>query len=125
MFTVTIVDTEPPVITTPTNLIVVAALGQCSAVVSYEVTLHDNSPGATLVCIPPSGSTFSNGITTVVCIAADVAGNKTTNAFTVTIVDQEKPVLHLPTNISVPAESGKNTAVVTDRERVVEGKRIV
>jgi len=112
-FTVTIVDTEPPVITTPTNLIVVTDLGQCAAVVNFEVTLHDNSPGATLVCTPPSGSTFSNGITTVVCVASDVAGNKTTNAFTVTVVDQEKPVLHLPDNISVPAESGKNSAVVT------------
>src|SRR5207249_630797 len=66
MFTVTIVDTEPPVITVPTNMLVGADPGQCSAVVDYTVTPSDNQPGATVACSPPSGSTFPIGLTTVV-----------------------------------------------------------
>jgi hypothetical protein len=113
MFTVTIVDTEPPVITTPTNQIVVADLGQCSAVVNYTVTVTDNVPGVTLVCTPPSGTAFPMGATTVVCIATDTSNNRATNTFTVTVQDKEKPLLNLPANIIVAAAPGATTAVVT------------
>jgi hypothetical protein len=113
MFTVTIVDTEPPVITTPTNQIVVADLGQCSAVVNYTVAVSDNVPGVTLTCTPPSGTAFAKGATPVVCIAADTSNNRATNSFTVTVQDKEKPILNLPANIIVSAAPGAGTAVVT------------
>src|SRR6185436_18708763 len=93
VFNVTIKD-QPPVITVPTNMIVAADLGQCSAVVNYTVTVQDNSPGWTLVCVPPPGSVFPSGTTTVICTVTDAAGNKATNSFTVTVEDREKPVLH-------------------------------
>ena len=44
-FLVTIVDTEPPVITVPTNIVQVAATGECSAVVNYTVTVTDPQTG--------------------------------------------------------------------------------
>jgi hypothetical protein len=112
-FTVTILDTEPPVITTPTNIISANDIGQCSAVVNFMVTVRDNLPGAIVVCAPPSGSTFPLGITTVVCIARDAAGNKATNSFRVTVIDTEKPALHLPADIVIPCAAGTANYTVT------------
>ena len=105
-------DTEPPVITVPTNMIVVTDLGQCSAVVNFTVTVLDNAPGAMVVCAPPSGSTFPKGVTPVVCVAADAALNLATNSFTVTIVDRQPPTLQLPPNLSVTIASNQSNAVV-------------
>lgn len=46
----------------------------------------------TVVCNPPSGSTFPKGTTTVVCTATDAAGNTNTCTFDVTVEDREAPV---------------------------------
>jgi hypothetical protein len=112
MFTVTIVDGEAPVITNAANLLLVADLGQCTAVATYNPTVTDNTPGATIVCTPPSGSTFSVGVSPVVCVASDVAGNQATNTFTVTVQDHENPVLSVPGHLTVGTDPGRATAVV-------------
>ena len=113
MFTITIVDREPPVITVPANIIVPTDAGKNNAIVSYTVTVQDNAPGATVNCVPASGSAFPIGTTPVVCIATDAAGNGATNSFTVTVRDTEKPVLNIPANLIIPAAPGTNVAVVT------------
>lgn len=105
-------DTQPPVITVPDNIVVPTDPGRNSAVVNYTVTVTDNQPGATVVCLPPSGAAFAMGTTTVVCNASDAAGNRANNNFTVTVEDREKPVLIVPANLSVVAESGQSNAVV-------------
>jgi hypothetical protein len=92
-------DTEPPSITCPANIVKSADPGQCSTVVNYTVTASDDCPGAvTVVCNPPSGSTFPKGTTTVTCTATDVAGNSSTCSFTVTVNDVEPPTI---TGVSV------------------------
>ena len=106
-------DAQPPNITVPDNIVVPTDPGQNNAVVSYTVTVTDNQPGATVVCLPPSGSAFAIGTTTVVCTARDTAGNRATNRFTVTVEDREKPVLTVPANLSIVAEPGQTNAVVT------------
>src|SRR3989442_13936620 len=58
---------------------------QCGAVVNYSATATDNCPGVILICDPPSGSTFSNQITTVNCAATDAVGNTANCSFTVTV----------------------------------------
>ncbi|HEY3028293.1 MAG TPA: DNA/RNA non-specific endonuclease, partial [Pyrinomonadaceae bacterium] len=55
-FTVTVNDTEKPIITCPANIVTSNDPGQCSAVVNYTVTATDNCPGVTVVSSPPSGS---------------------------------------------------------------------
>ncbi len=112
-FTVTVVDTEAPVATCPANITVPNDAGQCSAVVSFVATVADNCPGATIVCSPPSGSTFPVGTTTVTCTATDASGNTDTCTFTVTVNDAEPPVPDCPDDITVYAEPGGCTAVVT------------
>jgi hypothetical protein len=105
-------DTVPPVITVPTNMVVGTDINQCSAVVNYTVTVTDDRPGATVVCNPASGAAFPKGITTVMCVATDVAGNQANAAFTVTVVDLQNPVLNLPADISLPIPFGESNAVV-------------
>jgi subtilisin-like proprotein convertase family protein len=87
-FTVTVNDTQPPVITCPANIFVATAV-TCppagSRTVTYTVTASDNCPGVTVVCTPPSGSIFPVGTTTVNCTATDAHGNTASCSFTVTV----------------------------------------
>jgi len=117
MFTVTVVDREPPVLTVPTNMMVITDPGQSIALVHYSATVTDNAPGATVVCTPPSGSPFPLGANLVTCIASDAAGNMVTNAFTVSVIhpsvpDSQPPIIAVPDNIVVPTDPGRNNAVV-------------
>jgi subtilisin-like proprotein convertase family protein len=86
-FTVTINDTQAPTIICPANVTAVTAVcAGTTAVVTYTPpTVSDNCPGVTFVCVPPSGSTFPIGVTTVTCTATDAAGNTATCSFTVTV----------------------------------------
>lgn len=85
--TVTVVDNTPPTISCPANISVGNNPGLCSAVVSYPApAVSDNCPGVgTPTCVPPSGSTFPNGTTTVNCSVTDAHGNSSSCQFTVTV----------------------------------------
>lgn len=114
-FTVTITfnDTEPPVLTVPSNI--TASTSGTGTVVTYSVTATDNSGNPpTVNCIPPSGSTFPVGSTTVNCTASD--GTNTANAsftVTVTFVDNAAPIFsNVPSNRVVEA-NGPAGSVVT------------
>jgi hypothetical protein len=88
---VTVTDKTAPVIRLPTNLVVNTDLGACSAAVNFTATAADNCSSATLVCSPPSGSSFPKGVTSVTCTAMDEAGNVAMRSFTVTVQDTEAP----------------------------------
>src|SRR5205823_2797469 len=101
-FTVTVNDTEKPVIAAcPANISQSTDAGACNALVSFSTpTATDNCPGVGVACSPASGSTFSKGTTTVTCTATDTSGNTNACAFTVTINDTENPVIGAcPANI--------------------------
>jgi hypothetical protein len=87
-FTVTVNDTQPPVITCPANqtAVITAANASC-VVVNYTATASDNCPGVGVVCTPPSGTCFALGVTTVTCTATDGSGNTATCSFTVSVFD--------------------------------------
>lgn len=93
-FTVTVNDTQPPVITCPANQSVTAT-GPSGTVVNYpSPTVSDNCPAAAPpVCSPASGSTFPLGATSVQCTATDAAGNTATCSFTVTTTPPTIPTL--------------------------------
>jgi len=87
-FNVTITDNEPPVAQCPANIMVVGNPGVCGTNVSFTATATDNCAGATISCLPPSGSVFPVGQATVTCTAVDAAGNSSTPcSFTVTVID--------------------------------------
>ena len=90
-FTVTVNDTQPPIITCPANVTAVTDQNACPApacqVVNFTTTASDNCPGVVLVCNPPSGSCFPVGSTTVTCTATDASGNTATCSFSISAFD--------------------------------------
>lgn len=100
-FTVTVVDTQPPSITCPTNQSRANDPNQCGANVTYpNPTVTDNTPGPTFTCSPQSGTFFQVGVTMVTCTATDSAGNHSNCSFTVTVNDTQPPVISCPGNVS-------------------------
>jgi hypothetical protein len=88
-FPVTVIDTQAPSIACPANLITnTINAGEASVAVNFAAPMvSDNCPGVGVVCVPPSGSQFPRGTTTVTCTATDAANNQTSCAFTVRVFD--------------------------------------
>jgi hypothetical protein len=78
-------DVTPPTLTLPGNITTLAT-SSAGATVNYTATADDGIFGPlTPTCMPPSGSTFPIGTTTVNCDVADAAGNRTSGSFTITV----------------------------------------
>ena len=93
-FTVTVTDTEAPVITAPANISVNNDPGSCGAMVTYTSPVaSDNCSGAIITQLAglASGATFPAGVTTQVYMVQDAAGLSDTCSFTVTVTDTESP----------------------------------
>jgi hypothetical protein len=113
-FTVTVIDNEAPALTVPANISVNTDPGQPTAVVTFTPTAADNSGVApTIVSSPASGSAFPVGVTTVNVTATDSAGNSTAGSFTVTVSDNEPPVVTVPADITVGTDASQNYATVS------------
>ncbi len=104
-FNVTVVDDDAPTATAP-DANVGTDDGLCSAVYNYTPGYADNCPGGSTVCVPPSGSTFPLGATPVNCTATDAAGNMGLDSGTVTVFDDEAPVLICPADVFAVAPPG-------------------
>lgn len=99
-FTVTVVDDEDPVLTCPADLVVSTDPGQCGAVVTYSLpTVVDNCSAGIVPYViigSVSGSTFTLGDNTITYKGEDASGNTNTCTFTITVEDNENPVLTCP-----------------------------
>ncbi len=107
-FTVTVVDTTPPQVTCPSN-IVTAATGPGGAVVTYTASASDSCGIANFNSSPSSGSTFPIGTTTVISTATDSTGNSNSCSFTITVTPTNTaalPVLNCPTNVVAECTGG-------------------
>jgi hypothetical protein len=91
----------------PSNIVVVAAVGQNSAVVNYPAP--DATPGATVTCLPASGSVFPAGTNVVVCTLV-YGTNTLTGTFTVT-VKVPPYITDQPSIVSVLANSNATLTV--------------
>ena len=101
-------------LTCPSNLVVTAGAGQCAAIATFTVSATDNcDPSPTVACVPPSGSSFPMGSTTVLCTAWDASGNTNTCTFAVMVRDATQPILACPTNLVITAASGQCAATAT------------
>jgi hypothetical protein len=112
-FTVTVNDTQNPAIATLANISVPTATGLCAAPVSYALPgVSDNCPGVGVpVCIPPSGSSFAKGTTTVTCTVKDAVNNQASSWFTVTVTDTQSPLIVCPANITASGINPGDTTV--------------
>jgi hypothetical protein len=111
-FTVTVNDTQAPSITCPADLTVSNTAGQCNATVNYPAPTASDGCAVASLCLPPSGSTFAIGTTTVSCTATDASGKTASCAFTVTVNDTQSPTITCPLNIAVSNTAGQCNATV-------------
>jgi hypothetical protein len=76
----------PPVITVPTGGVQAEATTATGATVTYSASAKDGLGNPIPVsCVPPSGSFFPLGVTTVTCTATDGYNNTASKSFTVTV----------------------------------------
>jgi 2',3'-cyclic-nucleotide 2'-phosphodiesterase/3'-nucleotidase len=89
-----VADTTGPVLNLPAN-ITVPQVTAGGAVVTFTVTATDDyDPNPVVACVPPSGSTFPAGTTTVNCTATDNMSNTTNGSFTVTVTQTANLLLN-------------------------------
>lgn len=88
-FAVTVIDTQAPSVACPANFITnTINAGDRTVAVDFAAPVAtDNCPGVSVVCVPPSGSQFPRGVTTVTCNATDASNNQKSCAFTVRVFD--------------------------------------
>jgi hypothetical protein len=93
---VTVVDTIPPTVTCPTNMVIDTC--NTNAIVTWTVIATDNcSTNITVTSTPPSGSVFARGTTTTVhVVATDGCGNTNTCDFKVTVERPTLTIVHNP-----------------------------
>jgi hypothetical protein len=98
----------------------VEATSPAGAIGTFVVTAIDNVDGASDAdCVPPSGSQFVLGDTTVDCSADDAAGNVGSGSFTLSVVDTTAPEITPPANVQAEATGpltfmDPGTATATD-----------
>jgi hypothetical protein len=111
-FNVTVVDTTPPDVTTPSS-ITSEATGASGATVTYSGELAEDLVDGPLAasCSPVSGSVFGLGLSTVTCSAEDAHGNIGSSDFTIEVQDTSGPILALPADLTVEATSPAGAAV--------------
>src|SRR5690606_39691523 len=99
----------------PENITVNNDLNSCGAVVTYAVSASDNcsevTPEMTAGLAPVAE--LPAGTTTVTYATEDEAGNEGTASFTVTVNDNQAPVVTVPENITVNNDLNSCGAVVT------------
>ena len=108
-FTVTVQDTESPVFSgLPSSIEMTNDPGECGAIATWiEPTAADNCSMASLDSSLVNGSLFQTGISTVVYTATDASGNTSIASFSVTVVDDELPVIsEMPVNLLLSNDPG-------------------
>ncbi|MBI1850588.1 MAG: HYR domain-containing protein [Planctomycetes bacterium] len=110
-FTVTVVDTTAPTISCPNDF-----TRECTSAAGAPVTFSptavdacDPVPGVS--CVPPSGSTFAMGTTTVHCTATDASGNSQTCSFIVAVGDSNGPTVQCPVDLTRECTSSNGATV--------------
>ncbi len=103
--TITVTDTQKPIIKAPANVSVFAGNNSCSAtnVALGTPVTSDNCGVASVTNNAPAS--YAAGTTTVTYTVTDIHGNSSTAVQTVTVTDNQKPVLVAPA-----AQTFKTTA---------------
>jgi HYR domain-containing protein len=81
---------------------------QCSAVTNYPAPMTTGACG-TVTCVPPSGSAFQKGTTTVTCTSS----TGPSCSFTITVNDTQPPTITCPTIPTKSNDPNQCGAVVT------------
>ncbi|MBM4035180.1 MAG: HYR domain-containing protein [Planctomycetes bacterium] len=90
---ITVEDKTPPELVVPSPIVVEQATGDGTRVEWECIAADICDAEVDVMCVPPSGSVFPLGVTTVTCTATDDSGNQTVRSFTVTVRDTTAPVI--------------------------------
>ncbi|MEM9548097.1 MAG: HYR domain-containing protein [Bacteroidota bacterium] len=121
-FTVTVLDDEPPVITScPNDIIVGLESGQCEARVFYDVEATDNCGVASIVGVPPSGSYFPIGTTPVIVTVTDLSGNISICEFNIIVIEFQPSSNQLSCNNGINLSLDQNCEAVINADQILEG----
>ncbi|MCB0763787.1 MAG: HYR domain-containing protein, partial [Flavobacteriales bacterium] len=114
-FTVNVFDNELPDIICPGNINLPNDPELCGAIASYPTPTFTDNCAASIARTagPASGSIFPVGTTTVAYRATDASGNSRECSFTVTVNDDQAPVITCGTTITAMAPPGLCGAVVS------------
>ncbi|MFK7933109.1 MAG: HYR domain-containing protein, partial [Saprospiraceae bacterium] len=120
---VTVSDTTPPATNCPSNITLNTDPGECYATYYLPAPTDNCDPAPTSSCnlsgattgsgITTSSVQLNKGVTTITCFMEDASGNMTSCNFTVTVVDNEKPQISCPANISTSVPGCDGGKVVT------------
>lgn len=109
-FDIQVITCVAPAIVCPSNITVSNSTGSCAALVTYpDATITGSTPVITYSIA--SGSLFTVGATLVTVTATNDCGTASCS-FTVTVTDNEQPVITAPANVSVNNDLGVCGAVV-------------
>ncbi len=111
--TVTVTDNISPTISCANNITAVTSVGSCAKVLTVTpptatdncglVTISNNLTNSAVI----SNHSFTKGITTIVWKATDASGNETSCVQTVTVNDNQMPIVsYSPADINTSAENG-------------------
>jgi large repetitive protein len=115
-FVVAAVDTEMPLITCPSSVVVPTDADVCTASVNFsQPTTEDNCGvyNVSQIAGPASGSAFALGTTSVTFLVVDTAGNSAQCTFQVVVEDRQAPALTCPASWSVDAGADSCGAMVS------------
>ncbi len=113
IFTVTVVDTQAPILALPTNVVVPANIPGGAIVTLPSATATDLVDQAPQLSYDRYSGTFPLGTTTVRVTARDASGNSTDGSFTVTVLSTTPPTLSVPPNLIVESTVPGGGALVT------------
>jgi len=111
-------DTTAPLIICPPSIVTTTDPGSCTAVVNASTlsypTVYDACGVVSVVPVGiPSGYAFPVGVTTITWTASDASGNSASCVTqTVTVTDEEDPIIGCPSNITAYTTPGQCSANV-------------
>ncbi len=122
-FTVTVNDTEAPIIECPENVEITVEIGTTSTIGNYaDVVATDNCEVTVeMTAGLASGEEFPLGVTTVTYTATDGAGNTTECNFTVTVVEEDLPAPPSPPSATITAQATCANPTATITVETMEG----
>jgi len=111
--TVVVGDGQQLGLTCPDDITIFTDNGVCEAEVFWDEPVLSDNCGASITSTAEPGDTFPIGMTTVTYTAVDAAGNTVTCSFTITVEDNEAPVIACPAGVMVNTAPGACGAVAT------------
>lgn len=121
-FTINFKDVTPPVFANcPSNIIVRTGLGATGCTQTATWTPPTATDACIVCCLTQPvtsthqpGATFNLGVTTVTYTAVDASGNTNTCFFTVTVLDDTRPIIaNCPSNVTFSTAANATTCATT------------